>query len=59
MVIERARAVADFELNEESRQLFSEVFLAGRDLSVSAVDGTMLEEMLPFEKGLEGLQDYY
>jgi pyruvate formate-lyase activating enzyme-like uncharacterized protein len=59
VVIERARAVADFELSGDALQWFSEVFLAGRSLPGPAGDDTLLAEMVPFEKGLTGLQDYY
>lgn len=59
VIIERARAVADFELSKEARQCFQEVFLTGRSLADSEGNNVMLDEMVPFEKGLEGLQDYY
>ena len=59
VIIERARAVADFELSKEARQCFQEVFLTGRSLADSEAHNVMLDEMVPFEKGLEGLQDYY
>lgn len=59
VIIERARAVTDFELGEEARQGFAQAFLAGSHPSASAGHSVMLAEMNLFEKGLEGLQDYY
>lgn len=59
VIIERARAVEDFELSGDARHGFAEVFLGGPRLTGSAEEVSMLAEMLPFERGLEGLQDYY
>jgi len=59
VTVERARAVADFELTDGECLRFRELFLNLGPTSGSAADNPRLEEMIPFERGVEGLQDYF
>lgn len=58
VIIERGRAAADFELCTEERARFVEEFLGGRGRRTPVGDETVLSEMVPFETGLQGLQEY-
>lgn len=59
VVIERARAVADMELQGEDCLLFEKFFLHGRQLPTSMEGDARWEDFMPFEFGLEGLQEYF
>ncbi len=56
VIIERARAAADFELGEDARDRFFTCFLAEAPTSVADND---LLELMPFELGWQGLQNYF
>jgi pyruvate formate-lyase activating enzyme-like uncharacterized protein len=58
VIIERARAAADFELGETARERFINLFLNGSS-SLQANADDALVELLPFEYGWQGLQDYF
>jgi hypothetical protein len=59
VIIERARAAADFELGEAARERFIELFLAGDSSSATIPDKDSLAELAVFERGRQGLQDYF
>jgi len=56
VVIERARAAADFELGDDARERYFARFLAEAPLSGANDD---LLALVPFEHGWQGLQDYF
>ena len=57
VIIERARAAADFELGEEARGCFIQRFLEGA--GTTQADANLLTDLVPFEQGWQGLQDYF
>ena len=57
VIIERARAAADFELGEAAQGRFMQQFL--EQGSSAQVDDDALAEMVPFENGWQGLQKYF
>jgi pyruvate formate-lyase activating enzyme-like uncharacterized protein len=57
VIIERARAAADFELGEEDLGCFIKRFL--EDGGTTQADANLLAELNPFEQGWQGLQDYF
>ncbi|ABA88616.1 radical SAM domain iron-sulfur cluster-binding oxidoreductase [Syntrophotalea carbinolica DSM 2380] len=59
VIIERARAVADMELQGEDCLLFEKYFLHGRQLPTGVEVDSRWADLIPFEFGLEGLQDYF
>jgi hypothetical protein len=59
VIIERARAVADFELREEDCESYGKFFLIDGKRPDKRDKFTLWDELLPFEKGLQGLQDYF
>lgn len=59
VIIERARAAADFELGEEARERFIKLFLSGDRSSATVADDCSLAELVPFEHGWQGLQNYF
>jgi pyruvate formate-lyase activating enzyme-like uncharacterized protein len=59
IVIERARAVADFELKGQDCLRFARQFLNGGNHPDRSDYGSALAELIPFEKIQDGLQDYF
>jgi pyruvate formate-lyase activating enzyme-like uncharacterized protein len=57
VIIERARAAANFELGEEARGCFIQRFLEGGE--TAQAEANLLAELAPFEQGWQGLQDYF
>ena len=57
VIIERARAAADFELGEEARECFIQRFL--EEGGTTQADANLLTDLVPFEQGWQGLQDYF
>lgn len=59
VIIERGRAAADVELGEEAQERFISFFLSGDNSSPMIAGNDSLAELVPFEHGRQGLQDYF
>ena len=57
VIIERARAAANVELGEDARAYFIKRFL--EDGKTTQDEENLLTELIPFEQGRQGLQDYF
>jgi hypothetical protein len=58
VIVERAKAVRDFELSGEEATLFARLFLGNQPLPDDLPDGC-LAELAGFEGVAHGLQDYF
>jgi pyruvate formate-lyase activating enzyme-like uncharacterized protein len=58
VIVERAKAVRDFELSGEETTLFARLFLGKQPLPADLPEG-FLAELAGFERIAEGLQDYF
>ncbi|MEZ4483313.1 MAG: hypothetical protein R2864_01525 [Syntrophotaleaceae bacterium] len=59
VIIERSRAAADIVLSADAREEFMNLFLAEDSSSPADASRGSLAELLPFEGGRQGLQDYF
>lgn len=57
VIIERARAAVNVELGEDARAYFIKRFL--EDGKTTQDEENLLTELIPFEQGRQGLQDYF